>query len=69
MEIYVKDSDKIVEVWLTNAEKNDKLLRQSLHPLYDKYTQQKYKIAVFESGHGDLLENTAGLLLHNKKLI
>ena len=69
MEICVKDSDKIVEIWLTNVEKNDTMLRQSLHPLYDKYKQKNYKVAVFESGHGDLFENTAGLILHNKKLI
>jgi len=66
MEICVKDSDKIVEVWLTNDEKSNTVLRQSLQPLYDEYRQKKYKVAVFQSGHGDLLDNTTGLLLHNK---
>ena len=69
MEVCVKDSDKIVEVWLTNCEKNDTSLRQSLKPLYEKYKRKKYKIAVFESGNGDLFDSTAGLLLHNRKLI
>ena len=67
MEIHVKDSLKIVEIWLTCAEQDDASLRKSLQPLFDEYKQKKYKVAVFESGSGDLLYNTAGLLLHNKK--
>ena len=67
MEICVKDSAKIVEVWLSNTERSNTALRQSLKPLYEKYKQKKYKVAVFESGHGDLLDNTEGLLLHNRK--
>jgi len=66
MEICVKDSLKIVEVWLTNVEQGDAALRKSLQPLFDEYKQKKYKVAVFESGRGDLLYNTAGLLLHNR---
>ena len=68
MEVCVKDSAKIVEVWLTNTEKDNTKIRQSLQPMYEKYKQKKYKVAVFESGHGGLLDNTAGLLLHNRKL-
>jgi len=69
MEICVKDSLKIVEIWLTNAESNNTVLHQSLQPLYEKYKQKRYKVAVFESGHSDLFDSTAGLLLHNRKLI
>ena len=66
MEICVKDSQKIIEIWLTNTEQEDALLRTSLKPLYMKYKQEKYKVAVFQSGRSDLLYNTAGLLLHNR---
>jgi len=66
MEICVKDSLKIVEIWLTNAEQGNAALRKSLQPLFDEYKQKKYKVAVFESGHGDLVDATAGLLLHNR---
>ena len=30
MEMNVRDDKKIVEIWLTNAEKNDPVLRESL---------------------------------------
>ena len=66
LEIQVKDSDKIVEIWLSNAEKEDVALRDSLKPMYIDYNMKKYKIAVFESGTGDLFDTTAGLLLHNR---
>ena len=69
MEICVRDSLKIVEIWLTNSEQGDAVLRQSLQPMYEKYKQKKYKVAVFESGNGDLFDKTAGLLLHNRKSI
>jgi len=63
IEITISESLKIVEIWLNNSEKNDIALRQTLKPIYDKYKQQKYKVAVFESGCGDLLDSTVGLLL------
>jgi len=67
MEIQVKDSLKIVEIWLTRAEQDDPSLRASLAPIFEVYKEKKYKVAVFHSGPGDLLYNTAGLLLHNRK--
>ena len=67
MEVCVKDSLKIVEIWMTNAEQGDAALRKSFQPIFEVCKQKKYKVAVFRSGHGDLLYNTAGLLLHNRK--
>ena len=67
MEICVKDSQRIVEIWLTNAEQGDASLRESFRPLFEAYKQRKYKVAIFQSGRGDLLDNTAGLLLHNRE--
>ena len=67
MEIHVKDSLKIVEIWLTRAEQDDASLRASFRPLFEAYKEKKYKVVIFKSGSGDLLYNTAGLLLHNRK--
>ena len=36
MEMNVRDDKKIVEIWLTNAEKNDPVLRESLKDVYAK---------------------------------
>lgn len=67
MEINVKDENKLVEVWLTNEEKKDPALRERLKPFYQKYAQQKYLVAVFQSGERELVEATADLLCYNRK--
>ena len=66
MEITVRDDKRMVEVWLTTAEKNDVDLRSRLKDLYAQYAQDKYFVAVFESGDGDLYCNTLKLLKQNK---
>ena len=67
MEINVRDSSKIVEVWLTREEKQDVKLRERLKPLYREYKAKKYLVAVFESGEQDLEELTGSLLGYNRK--
>ena len=69
MEVCVSDALKIVEIWLSNEDKNNSKVSDSLQDIYSEYKQKKYKVAVFESGCGDLLDSTTGLLLHNRKLI
>lgn len=68
MEMKVKDDVQIVEIWLSNAEKNDKQLRDSLQVVFDKYKKKKYMVAVFESGEKDLYQGTLELLAYNRKL-
>ena len=68
MEMNVKDDVQIVEIWLSNAEKNDKQLRDSLQVIFDKYRKKKYMVAVFESGSKDLYQGTLDLLAYNRKL-
>lgn len=68
MKIDVLNEKKLVAVWLTNAEKNDLELRESLKPLYAKYRKKKYLVAVYESGEDDLYQGTRDLLLHNRTL-
>lgn len=67
MEMNVRDNQKLVEIWLTNAEKIDPVLREGLKEIYAKYKTKKYMVAVFESGKGDLYENTRDLLLFNRR--
>ena len=67
MEVYVKDDRKLVEIWLTNAEKQDRGLRESLKGIFDKYKRKKYLVAVFESGEKELYRETLELLSYNKR--
>lgn len=68
MEMNVRDDVQIVEIWLSNAEKKDKQIRDSLQVLFDKYKKKKYMVAVFESGEKDLCQGTLELLAYNRKL-
>ncbi len=67
MELKVHDNTKIVEVWMTNAEKNDPAVQARLKELYAKYKEKKYTVAVFRSGGGDLYQSTRDLLAYNKR--
>ena len=69
MEISVRDAQKIVEVWLTKAEKNDPAVAARLTPLDRAYQKQKYTVAVFQSGGADLLGCTRDLLRYNRKRV
>ena len=59
------DDKRLVEIWLTNAEKKDQKLRESLKDIYKEYKKKKYLVAVFESGEKDLYEGTLDLLIYN----
>ena len=68
LEICKNNDNKIFEVWLTNAEKNDEAIRKRLKTIYAEGVKDKFKVAVFESGDGDLYENTEHLLIQNMGL-
>lgn len=63
----IRDDKKIVEIWLTNAEKNDPGLWEQLKDVYAEYKAKKYMVAVFESGSADLYRSTRDLLLYNRR--
>lgn len=67
MEILRDDDKDLVQIWLTNAEKVDPVLREGLKEIYAKYRAENYMVAVFESGEGDLYESTRDLLLYNRR--
>jgi hypothetical protein len=58
----------VVEIWLTNSQKQIPELQNSLKSIFADYKAKKYKTAVFYSGNGELTGNTASLLLRNKAL-
>lgn len=66
MKMLVDKDKKIVELWLTTAEQNDRTLMESLKPLYGAWREKQYRPVVFRSGGRDLLDLTEGLLLHNR---
>ena len=66
LEINVRDEQKLVEVWLTRAERGDGTVRERLKPLYAAYKEKKYMVAVYESGVQELYGGTLDLLCYNK---
>jgi hypothetical protein len=69
MEISINENKKIVEVWLSNEEKNNSLIKEKLKELYAKYKKTKYIVAVYESGNADLLSGTKSLLTQNRDIM
>lgn len=67
MEINVRDDKRLVDIWLTNAEKNDPEIRAGLQDIYDECKKKKYLVAVYESGERDLYRSTLDLLAYNKR--
>ena len=69
MELRVHQNMKIVEVWLTQKERENKELQEQLARMYQEYTAKKFKVAQFHSGADDLYTATRDLLLFNRKRI
>ena len=67
MQMTINENSKIVELWLTRAEKADAAVQEALKPIYQKYKEQKYLVAVFLSGEEELYPQTRDLLLYNRR--
>ena len=65
---FVYDDMKLVEIWLTKAESDDDVFRRKLEPIFAEYKKKKYRVVVFSSGKGDMLELTKDLLKHNLEI-
>ena len=63
----VREQSRMVELWLTQEEKNDPVFRDGLKPIYQKYREQNYLVAVFLPGEGDLYQQTRDLLIYNRR--
>ena len=68
MNLTVNREGKYAIVWMTNAEKADPKVMDSLQPLIEESKEKKYRLAIFESGEQDLVESTKDLLIHNRGL-
>lgn len=66
MELNIHKDKKLVEIWLTNREKQDPQLQEYLSELYREYQRKQYFVAVFLSGSEDLAEATSALLCRNQ---
>lgn len=67
MRMEVREQSRMVELWLTQEEKNDPVFRDGLKPIYQKYREQNYLVAVFLPGEGDLYQQTRDLLIYNRR--
>ena len=67
LHMQIHENSKIVELWLTRAEKEDAAVQESLKPIYRQYKEQKYLVAVFLSGEEELYPQTRDLLLYNRR--
>lgn len=62
MDMTIDHQRHLVSIWLPNDEKDLAILE----PVFRLYGGTPYRVAVFRSGKGDLLENTAKLLRANR---
>ena len=69
MELNVRNDSKIVEIWLTKAEKQDAKLQRDLKVLYQRFKESGYLVATFLSGDQDLADTTSDLICYNRKRI
>ncbi|MBQ8786183.1 MAG: hypothetical protein IJZ61_00950 [Oscillospiraceae bacterium] len=66
MKVNVLEEKQRVEIWLTQAESNDKTVSKEIEKIKNDFRSKKYYIVIFRSGTGNLFENTNNLILHNK---
>ena len=67
MELNLSHEKRDVEIWLTRAEKNNAQVRERLKKICAQWKKKGYFVTVFESGDGNLYQDTLGLLSYNKK--
>lgn len=68
MILEICEQQKIAYYWLSQEEKENKTFRESLKTDYRKWKDKGYKVCVFLSGNGDIVELTKELLVHNKEV-
>ena len=69
MELNVRNESKIVEIWLTKAEKQDAQLQKELKLVYESFHEVGYTVATFLSGDQDLADTTSDLVCYNRTRI
>ena len=69
MIVDVKDTEKMVTIWLTHQDQADARIKETIKRISEEYRSKKYLVGVFLSGEEDLLEQTSGLLCHNQQAV
>ena len=67
MRTKVSEEQKFATIWLTNEDQQNEAIIAAVSALTKGWRSKGYLPVVFYSGHGDLYENTAALLLHNRE--
>ena len=66
---YKENAPKLVYIWLSREEGQDKALLESLKPHYAEWKKQGYMPVVMESGEGKLEDSMYLLMKHNYELL
>ena len=67
MRIYTDEKDRLLAIWLSAEENDDKDIMAALHPVIAQFRSMKYQPVIYRSGEGNLQENTAALLCHTRR--
>ena len=67
MRIYTDEKDRLLAIWLSAEENDDKDVMAALHPVIAQFRSMKYQPVIYRSGEGNLQENTAALLCHTRR--
>ena len=65
MEFVMDNELKLAKVWCSHADQQDEAKQQKLKEYIADCRKKKIFVCVYESGDGDLLENTKELLAYN----
>ncbi len=65
MEFVTDNELKLAKVWCSHADQRDKTKQQKLTEFIADCRKKKIFVCVYESGDGNLLENTKELLAYN----
>lgn len=65
MEFVMDNELKLAKVWCSHADQKDEAKQQKLKEFIADCRKKKIFVCVYESGDGDLLENTKELLAYN----
>lgn len=65
MEFVMDNELKLAKVWCSHADQRDEAKQQKLKEYIADCRKKKIFVCVYESGDGDLLENTKELLAYN----
>lgn len=67
MEIYYNTRKCLIEIWVSNSEKNNPELLESLKPKFKEWKSKKLLPIVYYSGECNLSDKTSELLVYNRK--